>query len=144
MRPAVFGLLWSFTTVAAVYDAYFAWEHQNGFETWELNPFICWLAGVAGLQAVIGFKVVTTVFATGLAFLCRWRRHWLEMPLTLSVASIFFLLSIYYVIALKAPEPTWEPEENRIASLETKKRVMFRPMIKRQWDVAASKNSFRT
>jgi hypothetical protein len=121
MRPTVFGLLWSFTTLAAGYDAYYAWQHQIGFEIWELNPFICWVASVGGLEAVIGFKIVTTVFATGLALLCRWRRHWLEMPLTLTVAGIFFSLSVYYVIALKVPNPTSPHEAGRLASIESKR-----------------------
>jgi hypothetical protein len=98
MRSSIFGLLWSFTAFAAGYDAYFAWQHQAGFQTWELNPFICWLAALGGLHAVIGFKVVTTAFALALACLCRWRQHWLERPLTLTVASIFLGLSVYCVI----------------------------------------------
>jgi hypothetical protein len=107
MRPAVFGALWCFTTLAAGYDAYFAWQHQAGFEIWELNPFICWLASVGGLKVVFGLKIVTTAFATGLALLCRWSHHWLERPLTLVVAGIFFFLSLYYVIAAsKAPDPS--------------------------------------
>ena len=127
MRTSIFGLLWSFTTFAAIYDAYFAWQHQAGFETWELNPFVCWLATVGGLEAVIGFKVVTTVFAMGLGFLCRWRQHWLEMPLTLSVASIFLGLSVYYVAAFKTSDADSDREKNRVVSLgDEKMSRMFR------------------
>jgi hypothetical protein len=107
MRPAVFGALWCFTTLAAGYDTYFAWQHQAGFELWELNPFICWLASVGGLKVVIGLKIGTTAFAMGLALLCRWSHHWLERPLTLVVAGIFVFLSLYYVIAAsKALDPS--------------------------------------
>ena len=131
MRPTVFGLLWSFTTLAAGYDAYFAWQHQNGFEIWELNPFICWLASFGGLEAVIVFKIVTTIFAAGLAVLCRRRRHWLETPLTLTVSGIFFVLSIYYVIALKAPDPA-SPSEASLASIESKKpEVVYALSVRR-------------
>ena len=123
MRSLIFGLLWSFTTFAATYDAYFAWQHQVGFETWELNPFICWLVSVGGLQAVIGFKVVTTVFAFGLGCLCRWRQHWLERPLTLTVASIFLILSVYYLIALDTFNPDPEGKKNRIVKVEAPQQI---------------------
>lgn len=118
MRPSIFGLLWSFATFAASYDAYFAWQHQVDFETWEMNPFICWLVSVGGLQAVIGFKVVTTAFALALGCLCRWRQHWLERPLTLTVASIFLILSVYYLIALDTFKPQSEGKDDRVVKVE--------------------------
>jgi hypothetical protein len=129
MRTSIFGLLWSFTTFAAAYDAYFAWQHQAGFETWELNPFVCWLAAVGGLQTVIGFKVVTTVFAMGLGFLCRWRQHWLERPLTLGVASIFLGLSVYYLLALdtSSDDSGRDREKNSIVVLENQKKTKYAP-----------------
>jgi hypothetical protein len=114
MRTLIFGLLWTFTNLAAAFDAYFAWRNRAGFESWELNPVVCWLAGLAGLQAVIGFKMVTTVFATALACLCRWRRHWLEMPYTLIVTSVFLSLSVYYLLhfqELSFPDPLQDPTE---------------------------------
>jgi len=114
MRFAIFGLLWSFTTFAATYDAYFAWQHQVDFETWELNPFICWLAAVGGLQAVMGFKVVSTAFALALACLCRWRQHWLERPLTLTVATIFLGLSVYYAINFENFNPDPEGQSKHV------------------------------
>jgi hypothetical protein len=130
MRTSIFSLLWSFTTFAASYDAYFAWQHQAGFETWELNPFVCWLAAVGGLQAVIGFKVVTTVFAMGLGFLCRWRQHWLERPLTLVVASIFLGLSVYYVAAFKTSDADSDREKPPVVSLGDQKMPKdFRPRL---------------
>jgi len=121
MRTSIFGFLWSFITFAAIYDAYFAWQHQAGFETWELNPFVCWLATVGGLETVIGFKVVTTVFAMALGYLCRRRQHWLEMPLTLSVASIFLGLSVYYIAAFKTSDADSDREQTRVVSLSDQK-----------------------
>jgi len=100
MRFSLFLLVWSFTIFAAIFDAYFAWNHRAGLETWELNPFICWLAGVGGIEIVLGFKAVTTIFATSIGFFCRQRQHWMAMPFTVIVASIFIFLSVYYVIAL--------------------------------------------
>jgi hypothetical protein len=117
MRFPLFTLFWAFTIFAAVFDAYFAWNHRTGLQHWELNPFICWLAGVGGIETVLGFKVLTTVFATALGFFCRQRQHWLAMPLTLVVASIFLLLSIYYVIALQTA-PASQGKENSLVKVQ--------------------------
>ncbi len=82
------------------FDAYFAWQHRAGFESWEMNPLTCWMAQAGGFESVIWFKVVTTVFAAALAFLCHFRRHWLEIPFTSMVTAIFICLSIHYLIVL--------------------------------------------
>ena|SRR5262245_52838420 len=102
MRTSLFGLLWTFAIAAATFDGYFAWRHRAGFETWELNPILCWMDHAAGFESVIWFKVVTTVFAALIAVFCHFRRHWLEIPLTSIVAAIFFCLSIHYLIVLDA------------------------------------------
>jgi hypothetical protein len=126
MRASIFGLLWSFISFVAAYDAYFAWQHQAYFETWELNPFVCWLSAIGGLGAVLGFKAITTIFAMGLGCLCRWRQHWLEMPLTLTVASIFLGLSVYYLIAFDNIDSDSEKEKDRIVRIERPMPRVFR------------------
>jgi len=100
MRTSVFGFLWTFAISAAAFDAYFAWQHRAGFESWEMNPLTCWMAQAGGFESVIWLKVVTTAFAAALAFLCHFRRHWLEVPFTSVVTAIFFCLSIHYLIVL--------------------------------------------
>jgi hypothetical protein len=80
--------------------AYFAWQHQAGFEFWELNPLVRWMAQAGGFESVIWFKVATTVFAVTLALLCHFRRHWLEIPFTSIVTTIFFILSLHYLVVL--------------------------------------------
>jgi len=117
MRFPLFILFWAFTIFAAVFDAYFAWNHRTGLQNWELNPFACWLAGVGGIEMVLGFKAVTTVFAAVLGFFCRQRQHWLAMPFTLICASIFLFLSLYYVIALQTA-PAWQRKENSLVKVQ--------------------------
>jgi len=128
MRFSLFSLFWFFTIFAAVFDAYFAWNHRIGLQNWELNPFACWLAGVGGIEMVLGFKAVTTVFATALGFFCRRRQHWLAMPFTLICASIFFFLSLYYVIALRSA-PAWQRRENSLVKVQDQppRHIVFHP-----------------
>jgi hypothetical protein len=134
MRFSLFLLTWLFTIFAAVFDAYFAWNHRAGLQNWELNPFICWLAGIGGIETVLGFKAITTIFATGIGFFCRRRQHWLAMPFTLAVAGIFIFLSVYYVIALHSAPP-WQREENSLVRAQDQppRHIVHAPKAKYPW-----------
>jgi hypothetical protein len=99
LRTALFTLSWSFILLAAAYDSYFAWQYRTVLDAWEMNPFILWLAGVGGLATVLAFKLFAMVLSTGLAIICHFRRHRLEIPLTLVVGSAYLALSVHYVMS---------------------------------------------
>jgi hypothetical protein len=99
LRTVLFSLTWILIILAAFYDAYFAWQYRAVFDAWEMNPFILWLAGVGGLASVFLVKLFSMVFSTVVAIHCHHRRHRLEIPLTLVVAGVYFLLSFHYLIS---------------------------------------------
>jgi hypothetical protein len=100
LRTAFFAFCWSFILLTAAYDAYFAWQYRAVFDAWELNPFILWLAGVGGLATVFAVKLLSMVFSTGLAIVCHYRRHRLEIPYTLIIATAHLALSVHYVMSM--------------------------------------------
>ena len=100
LRTAFFACSWSFILLAAAYDSYFAWQYRAVLDAWEMNPFILWLAGVGGLTSVFMLKFLCTVFSTGLAVICHYRRHRLEIPFTLVVGSAYLALSVHYLMGL--------------------------------------------
>jgi hypothetical protein len=100
LRTAFFTFSWSFILLAAAYDSYFAWQYRAVLDAWEMNPFILWLAGVGGLASVFTFKLLSTVFSTGLAIICHYRRHRLEIPFTLIVGTAYLALSVHYLMNL--------------------------------------------
>ncbi len=99
MRTLLFGLAWMFVMLAAGYDAYFAWQFRGVFEIWEMNPLACWAARVGGLEVVFVFKLTATIFASGTAAYCHFRRHRLEMPFTLAIFGIYLLLCAHYFLS---------------------------------------------
>jgi hypothetical protein len=105
MRWALFALAWTFIFAAALHDADFAWQNRAELQTWELNPVARWATEQLGLGAVFGFKLVSLLFAAGLAVYCRCRRRKLERPLTLIIAGVYALLCVHYVLAARRPEP---------------------------------------
>jgi hypothetical protein len=98
-RTAFFALSWSFILLAAAYDSYFGWQYRSVLDAWEMNPFILWLAGIGGLATVFAFKLFAMVLSTGLAVICHFRRHRLEIPLTLVIGSAYLALSVHYVMS---------------------------------------------
>jgi hypothetical protein len=100
LRTVFFTFSWSFILLAAAYDAYFAWQYRAVLDAWEMNPFILWLAGVGGLASVFAFKLLSMAFSTGLAIVCHYRRHRLEIPFTLIVAAAYLALSVHYLMNL--------------------------------------------
>ena len=100
LRTVFFTLSWSFILLAAAYDSYFAWQYRAVLDAWEMNPFILWLAGVGGLTSVFMLKFLATVFSAGLAIVCHFRRHRLEIPFTLVVGAAYLALSVHYLLNL--------------------------------------------
>jgi len=98
-RTLLFSVIWALILVAASYDAYFAWQYRAVLDSWEMNPFILWLAGVGGLASVFAFKLFSMVFSAILAGYCHHRRHRLEVPFTAVVGGVYFLLSFHYLIS---------------------------------------------
>jgi hypothetical protein len=96
-RHALFALGWLFILTAAAYDIYFAWQYRAVFQVWELNPLVSWAARVYGLPVVFGFRLSMIGLAAALAIYCHRRQHPLEMPLTLSLAGMHFVLSLHYL-----------------------------------------------
>ena len=72
---------------------------------WELNPAVRWAVGRLGLPAVLGLKFAGLTFAVGMAAYCRRHRRRLEWPLTGACATAYVLLSLYYVVGSRLPEP---------------------------------------
>jgi hypothetical protein len=99
LRTALFSLIWILILLAASYDAYFAWQYRAVLDAWEMNPFILWLAGIGGLASVFLFKLFSMVLSTAVAIHCHHRRHRLEIPFTLVVAGVYFLLSFHYLVS---------------------------------------------
>jgi hypothetical protein len=99
LRTILFSLTWLLILLSAAYDTYFAWQYRAVLEAWEMNPFILWLAGVGGLASVFLFKLGTMIFSTILAAVCHHRRHRLEIPFTLIVGGVYFVLSFHYLVS---------------------------------------------
>jgi hypothetical protein len=68
-------------------------------EAWEMNPFILWLASMGGIASVLAMKLFSMILSTGVAAICHWHRHRLEIPLTLIVGCAYFALSFHYMIS---------------------------------------------
>jgi hypothetical protein len=99
LRTLLFTLTWILIILAASYDAYFAWQYRAVLDAWEMNPVILWLAGVGGVASVFLFKFFSMVFTTLVAIHCHHRRHRWEVPFTLVVAGVYFLLSFHYLVS---------------------------------------------
>jgi hypothetical protein len=102
MRNVFLVLAWVFVVFVAVYDVYFAWEHQAFFDVWELNPFARWIAQDYGLNVLFLFKIGMLGFGVVVAAYCHLRRHYLELPYTLIVSVVHLLLSLHYLISQTA------------------------------------------
>jgi hypothetical protein len=98
-RTALFTISWLLIFLAASYDAYFAWQYREVLNAWELNPIILWLASVGGIASVFAIKFLSMAFSASVAIACHRRRHRLEIPLTLAVGSIYFVLSFHYLMS---------------------------------------------
>jgi hypothetical protein len=102
MKTVPFVGVWTFVLLAAGYDTYFAWQYRAGFQKWEMNSFVCWLAEAFGLGAVFGFKVVGMAFATAVAVYCHRHQPRLEISLSLIIGSVYLLLSVHYLVGFLA------------------------------------------
>ncbi len=98
LRTILFIFVWTCIFLAESYDTYFAWHYREVLADWELNPFILWLAGVGGLASVFLFKLSVIIYSTSLAAYCHHRRHRLEIPFTVVVGGVYFMLSFHYWI----------------------------------------------
>jgi hypothetical protein len=96
LRTVLFIIVWACICLVESYDTYFAWHYREMLADWELNPFILWLAGIGGLASVFLFKLSSIIFSTTLAALCHHRRHRLEIPYTVVVGAVNFMLSFHY------------------------------------------------
>jgi hypothetical protein len=100
MRITRFALAWTFIAAVAAYDVYFAWRYRAVFEEWEMNPIALWIVRLWGLEAAAGLKAALLAFALGVGAYCHRCRHWLEVPYTLTISAIHFLLSLHYLVGL--------------------------------------------
>jgi hypothetical protein len=99
MKSLVLGSSWLFIFVAAVHDADFACQHGEFLETWEQNPFACWVAKKFGLPALIKTKFAGLAFAATLAMYCTFQRQRrLAWTLTLTIGCAYGLLSLHYLV----------------------------------------------
>jgi DNA polymerase len=103
MKNTLFVLCWAFILFVAGYDVYFAWYYRAFFRDWELNPLARWIAQDYGLIAVFVVKMILLGFIVAVASYCHFRRHYLDLPYTLVVSGIHFLLSIHYVVMQVVP-----------------------------------------
>lgn len=98
MKNKFLVLAWAFILIIAGYDVYFAWQYRAGFHLWELNPVARWIAHDFGVTFVLVLKIVLLVFGISVAVYCHSRRHYLELPYTLIISGIHFLLSLHYMM----------------------------------------------
>jgi hypothetical protein len=103
MGRAAFGLAWSFITLAAGYDCYFAWEYRHVLSEWELNPVAMRAGLLLGIGGLIGLKFALLFFALAVAIYCRIRSRHAGQRVTQMACVIYFVLSMHYVVGQWRP-----------------------------------------
>lgn len=97
---------WAFIVSTLAYDGHFAWVHQAGMVSWELNPLVRWvlLHAQDGIVWILGYKIVSTAYAAvviQLAWGCRLRIA--DQATWLLVTGCGALMLLYLFLFLTSP-----------------------------------------